>query len=82
MTISQIIIGLPQSICCLTRCALLLLICSDSTCQISYGFRNCKSLAPAVNTDDIKVTQIGVRSSKKPILKVKIQWKVPKAGEF
>ncbi|CAB4006247.1 uncharacterized protein LOC110252588 [Paramuricea clavata] len=52
-----------------------------SACDRSYGFTGCKSFAPAVNSDDIEIMQkLDNITMSPPTLRMKVQWKVPKAG--
>ncbi|CAB4038530.1 Hypothetical predicted protein, partial [Paramuricea clavata] len=51
-----------------------------SGCNRTLSFTNCKSFSPAVNVNDIETIQILNKTSDFPTLRMKVQWKVPKAG--
>ena len=50
-----------------------------SDCSIKYDFSNCKSFAPPLIVDDIKIIQTAVENGLH--INMKIQWKLPKAGK-
>ncbi|XP_028401251.1 uncharacterized protein LOC114524306 [Dendronephthya gigantea] len=49
-----------------------------TTCKTLEGFPNCKSIAPDVDINDIAIIQ--EQSKHKHFLRIRVEWKVPRAG--